>query len=75
LATKAKESLQRTLVRCMFGTRDADNDNLLGDCLKLPPATFKPVPAPKVKSADVGQWFQEEVWRLLGWEILSRAES
>jgi hypothetical protein len=75
LAIKAKESLQRTLVRCMFGTNGADQDNLLGECLKFPPSTFKPVPVPKVKSADVGQWFQEEVWRLLGWEILSGTES
>jgi hypothetical protein len=73
LAIQAKESLQRTLVRCMFGTSGGDNDNLLGECLKLTPPTFKPVPVPKVKSADVGQWFREEVWRLLGWEILSNA--
>jgi hypothetical protein len=25
---------------------------------------------PRVKEAEVGEWFQGEVWRLLGWEVL-----
>ena len=30
------------------------------------------LPVPKVKEVDVQDWFGEEVWRLLGWEILSK---
>jgi hypothetical protein len=74
LATTAKESLQRTLVKCMFGNGDVDEDHLFGHSLNFPPSTFKPVPIPKIKSADIGEWFQGEVWRILGWEILSGAQ-
>ena len=30
------------------------------------------VPIPRIKEAEVQDWFKEEVWRLLGWEILSK---
>jgi hypothetical protein len=30
------------------------------------------VTVPRVKEVEVGEWFQGEVWRLLGWEVLGR---
>lgn len=72
LAITAKERLQRTLVNCMFGTEGVDETDLFMDCLRKP-VCDTPLPTlPAVKEADVQEWFKEEVWQLLGWEILAR---
>lgn len=71
LAEHAKGRLQNTLVNCMFGTEAMSEDHPFRECLKMP-ASLGPLPVPKVKEAEVREWFQEEVWRLLGWEILSK---
>lgn len=72
LSTLAKDRLQRTLVNCMYG-RDDDDEFL--DVLT------KPVPAirigslqnvAKINDGDVEQWYKEEVWRLVGWDIMAR---
>jgi hypothetical protein len=70
LAVAAKERLQRTLVNCMFGTEGLEESDPFMDCLRMPVLTSQPLPMPKLKEVDVGDWFMEEVWRLLGWEIL-----
>ncbi|KAK5113753.1 hypothetical protein LTR85_010770 [Meristemomyces frigidus] len=73
LAITAKDRLQRTLVNCMFGTQGIDEqDDPFLDCLKMPVMGTQPLPMPKVKEVEVQDWFKEEVWRLLGWEILSK---
>jgi len=72
LAITAKDRLQRTLVNCMFGTEGMDEDDPFMDSLKMPIMSSAPLPMPKVKEAEVQDWFKEEVWRLLGWEILSK---
>lgn len=72
LAITAKDRLQRTLVNCMFGTEGNTEDDPFMDCLKMPLAPFTPLPMPRVKEADALDWFKEEMWRLLGWEILSK---
>ncbi|KAI7226172.1 hypothetical protein KC330_g8909 [Hortaea werneckii] len=72
LALTAKDRLQRTLVNCMFGTEGVDDQSPLRDCVKMPAAPDTPLPMPKVKEAEVQEWFREEVWRLLGWEVLSK---
>ncbi|RMY03222.1 hypothetical protein D0867_10766 [Hortaea werneckii] len=72
LALTAKDRLQRTLVNCMFGTEGVDDQTPLRDCLQMPAAPDTPLPMPKVKEAEVQEWFREEVWRLLGWEVLSK---
>ena len=72
LALAAKDRLQRTLVNCMFGTEGVDAVSPLLDCLKMPAAPSTPLPMPKVKEAEVQDWFKEEVWRLLGWEVLAK---
>ena len=72
LAITSRERLQRTLVNCTFGTEGVDEDDPFKDCLKMPALSGPGLPTPKVKEADVQDWFKEEVWNLLGWEILSR---
>ncbi|KAL1799393.1 hypothetical protein ACET3X_003430 [Alternaria dauci] len=72
LSPLARDRLQRTLVACMYGNNT--NDEFL-DVLT------KPVPAirlgslqnvAKIDDKDVQTWFKEEVWRLVGWDILAR---
>ncbi|KAK5167829.1 uncharacterized protein LTR77_007528 [Saxophila tyrrhenica] len=72
LTIVAKERLQRTLVSCMFAQEDADENDPFKDCLSMPVSGGPALPMPKLKGRDVKEWFQEEVWQLLGWEILSR---
>ena len=74
LAITAKERLQRTLVNCMFGIEDVDEGDPFMDCLKLPAINRSNLPMPKVKEVDVQDWFKEEIWRLLGWNILEREQ-
>ncbi|KAK4546368.1 hypothetical protein LTR36_002045 [Oleoguttula mirabilis] len=79
LAIAAKDRLQRTLVNCMFGTeggtpmdeRDELTDPFM-DCLKMPGMSAQALPMPKVKEVEVREWFKEEVWRLVGWEVLGK---
>lgn len=72
LSPIAKARLQRTLITCMYG--DAVEDEFL-DVLT------KPVPAmrlgslqnvAKVDDKDVEEWFKQEVWRLVGWDVLAK---
>ena len=72
LTVTAKERLQRTLVNCIFGTEGRDEEDEFMDCLKPPTVATSTLPMPKVKESDVQDWFKEEMWRLLGWDILSR---
>ncbi|KAI4652562.1 uncharacterized protein J4E79_008868 [Alternaria viburni] len=68
----AKDRLQRTLVACMYGNNT--NDEFL-DVLT------KPLPAMRLSSLqnvvkiddkDVETWYKEEIWRLVGWDVLAR---
>jgi hypothetical protein len=72
LSSIAKDRLQRTLVTCMYG--DKVEDEFL-DVLT------KPVPSmrvgalqnvAKINDKDVDEWYKEEVWRLVGWDIMAR---
>lgn len=74
LAIAAKERLQRTLVNCIFGMEGVDQHDPFRDCLKMPQTGNGRVVMPKVKDVEVKEWFREEVWRLLGWEILSHED-
>jgi hypothetical protein len=74
LSALARDRLQRTLVACMYGSK---TDDEFLDVLT------KPVPAIRVSSLpdvarvddeDVEQWYKEEVWRLVGWDILAREQ-
>lgn len=72
LAITAKERLQRTLLNCMFGTEGVDEQDPFVDCLQKPALSGSLPVVPNVKEPDAQEWFKEEVWRLLGWDILSR---
>lgn len=72
LSPIAKDRLQRTLVTCMYGydTQDEFLDILT-----------KPLPAmrlgslqnvAKIDDAQVEEWYKQEVWRLVGWDILAK---
>lgn len=74
LAVAAKECLQRTLVNSIFGTEGVDENDPFMDCLKMPSAGAGPIAMPKGKDVDMQEWYKEEVWKLLGWEILEREE-
>jgi hypothetical protein len=72
LSSIAKDRLQRTLVTCMYG--DKVEDEFLDVLTKPVPSmrigTLQNVA--KINDADVEQWFKEEIWRLVGWDIMAR---
>nr|OQO29781.1 hypothetical protein B0A51_03696 [Rachicladosporium sp. CCFEE 5018] len=73
LTVLAKERLQRTLVNAVFGTEGVGpEDDMLLEALRMPVLGDARIPVPRVKETEVGEWFKEEVWRLLGWEVLGR---
>jgi hypothetical protein len=88
LSISAKEKLQRTLVQCMFGEDVKRKDNSNGDTededkvsnsefieLLRKPLPMGPLPQPpKMEDLEVPQWFREEIWRLVGWDILGSEE-
>jgi hypothetical protein len=75
LSLAAKQRLQSTLVNVIFGPEGIDEESdLFLNGLQLPPAEAGggTITVPRVKEVEVGEWFQGEVWRLLGWEVLGR---
>ncbi|KAL5113996.1 hypothetical protein ACEQ8H_008101 [Pleosporales sp. CAS-2024a] len=72
LSSLAKDRLQRTLVSCMYG--DKQDDELLDVLIKPVPAMrLASLPnVAKIDHQDVEEWYKEEVWRLLGWDIMAR---
>ena len=63
--------LQHTLVRAVFGERLAADFE--------PGLEPPPIPSggdlrtdldTQIETADVGDWFKDEVWRLVGWDVL-----
>lgn len=70
---RVRAKLQNTLLKAVFGDQDA--------CFKeslRPPEAPDPAPEPATEyispeTEDTPEWFTREVWRLLGWDILSRA--
>ncbi|KAF2030402.1 hypothetical protein EK21DRAFT_65450 [Setomelanomma holmii] len=72
LSSVAKDRLQRTLVSCMYGSK-ADDEFL--DVLTKPMPAMRigtPSNVAKIEDKDVEQWYKEEIWRLVGWDILAR---
>lgn len=69
LSSLAQERLQRTLVTCTFG-HEVQDDFL--DVLTKPVSMGKAPPVPKVRDEEVFEWYQAQVWRLVGWEILEK---
>ncbi|KAA8621854.1 hypothetical protein PtrSN002B_005267 [Pyrenophora tritici-repentis] len=74
LSSLAKDRLQRTLVACMYGSK-ADDEFLDVLTKPLPPMRLTSMQnVAKVEDKDVEAWFSEEVWRLVGWDILARED-
>jgi hypothetical protein len=68
LVTHARNRLQRTLIQSMFGETQDDE---LSDVLRKP-GRIGPMPKfSKIEENDVGDWFTREIWRVLGWSIIS----
>lgn len=72
LSSLAKDRLQRTLVACMYGhsTDDEFLDVLTKPMPQMRLGQMQNVA--KVEDEDVETWYKEEVWRLVGWDILAR---
>jgi hypothetical protein len=69
LSSLAQERLQRTLITCTFGHQVNDD---FKDILTKPVNMGRAPPAPKIKEENVPEWYQGQVWRLVGWEILEK---
>ncbi|KAF2269787.1 hypothetical protein CC78DRAFT_564477 [Lojkania enalia] len=67
LSMHAKERLQRTLINCMWGEEEQDE---FSDALRMPARLGGLPNVPKMNERDVGDWFEEEVWRLVGLDLL-----
>ncbi|KAH7380527.1 hypothetical protein DE146DRAFT_749377 [Phaeosphaeria sp. MPI-PUGE-AT-0046c] len=72
LSSLAKDRLQRTLVSCMFGD---DTDDEFLDILTKPMPSMRVsnlASLARVEDENVERWFKEEVWRLVGWDIMAK---
>ncbi|OGM41480.1 hypothetical protein ABOM_008930 [Aspergillus bombycis] len=73
-AANLKERLQSTLLQAVFGT-----DSTWGRSLQRPALTDEDLPNLQLPSQDPDQsvpdWFTQEVWKLLGWEILVKSNA
>lgn len=68
----AKDRLQRTLVACMY---ESKTDDEFVDVLVNPIPTIRASSLQNVAKVDhknVKDWYKQEVWRLVGWDILAR---
>ena len=72
ISHQAREKLQRTLVYCMYG--DEDTSDVFFERLKKPLPHISIPPTKSVDRSDVPDWFQGEVWKLIGWDILADRE-
>lgn len=69
LLKQVRDKLQSTLLLGVFG----DHEPSFQDSLKMPVEV--PAPAISVGSSqdvDPGEWFTQEIWRLVGWDMLLR---
>ncbi|PVI04723.1 hypothetical protein DM02DRAFT_668916 [Periconia macrospinosa] len=72
LSPIAKDRLQRTLITCMYGDKIEDDfmDLLTG------PVDLGTIPnMPKVVDQSVEEWYQEQIWKLVGWDIMAQESS
>lgn len=72
LSSQSTESLQSTLVTALFGSAYAAE---FIESISQPICPENQAEegrfGPKIIDQDVEKWFKEEVWRILGWEILA----
>lgn len=61
----AKDRLQKTLLRAVFGP----DDHLFREALRRP-QTPPPLDSPPVEQEKFADWLTLELWRLIGWDVL-----
>ncbi|KAF2462049.1 hypothetical protein BDY21DRAFT_6485 [Lineolata rhizophorae] len=66
LLSSTRERLQRVLVRGIFG----DGTGSVPEWARLPREIVSQQKLVKVDEENVPRWFQGEVWRLVGWDVL-----
>ena len=67
----ARIRLQHTLVRAVFGEQFAANFESGLELPHIPPDDdFGNVLDQQLETRDVKDWFKNEVWRLIGWDVL-----
>ncbi len=68
MTTKARIKLQNTLLRAVFG----DNVTEIGESLQKPlDVSLEFYNMKQVKEGlRVGEWFKDEVWKTIGWDVL-----
>lgn len=70
LSDRARTRLQNTLLKGIFGAGEKE----FKDGLRMPAIAEMDLNAelPTVTEDETAEWFKQEVWRLLGWEILGQ---
>ena len=72
LLKEVRDKLQNTLLIGVFG----DDDPSFQDALKMPiELPSKTIPTEISPDVDPGEWFTQEIWRLVGWDMLFRGAS
>jgi hypothetical protein len=61
----AKDRLQKTLLRAVFGP----DDHLFRELLRRP-QTPPPLDSPPMEQEKFADWVTHELWRLVGWDVL-----
>jgi hypothetical protein len=61
----AKDRLQKTLLRAVFGP----DDHLFHEVLRRP-QTPPPLDSPPMEQEKFSDWLTHELWRLVGWDVL-----
>ncbi|KAK8163984.1 hypothetical protein IWX90DRAFT_245654 [Phyllosticta citrichinensis] len=71
LGLVARKRLQQTLFNAVF-EEGSENDEFM-DCLRMPTQPVSAPQIPKVEPKDIKSWFEEELWNVLGWDVLQQA--
>ena len=73
LLLHAKTRLQHTLVKATFGPKD-NNYEGFSEYLKTPEKVSAYIQPPVTEDKDIPSWYCEELWKLLGWDILAEGD-
>ncbi|KAK8248847.1 hypothetical protein IWZ00DRAFT_308599 [Phyllosticta capitalensis] len=71
LGVVARNRLQQTLFNAVFGEGPSSDEFM--DCLRMPTQPGSTPQIPKQEQKDVKSWFEEQLWNVLGWDILQQA--
>lgn len=70
--SKVKDRLQSTLLQAVFGTDDPSFQNSLQRPIAPEVQELDDLQRSQISDTPVSDWFVQEVWRLLGWEMLEK---